>query len=196
MLDILNNDDIDIVCLQETWFSIQDLGYLNMLHSDFHGTGAATVDYRDRLRRGHNPGGVVILWCTHLDMHVACLYINIDWLTGITITISNRTYVILCVYMPYESHAHEYLFLENLGIIKAVIEELDTTCFSVLADWNSDISDSESFFCRHFKQFCEENCWLLFSELLLPANTFTYLSERWDSTSWLDHCVSISGNKV
>ena len=26
----------------------------------------------------------------------------------------------------------------------------------------------------------------------MPANTFTYLSERWDSTSWLDHCVSTS----
>ena len=26
--------------------------------------------------------------------------------------------------MPYETHAHEDLFLENLGTIKAVIEEL------------------------------------------------------------------------
>ena len=40
-------------------------------------------------------------------------------------------------------------------------------------------------------QFCDENNWVS-SELLLPANTFTYLSERWDSTSWLDHCVSTS----
>ena len=125
-------------------------------------------------------------------MHVTCLDLNIDWLTGIKITISNRTYVILCVYMPYESHAHEDLFLENLGTIKAVIEELDTTCISVLGDWNSDISDSESVVFRHFKQFCEENSWLLSSELLLQVNTFTYLSERWDSTSWLDHCVSTS----
>ena len=49
VLDILNNDDIDIVCLQETWLSKQDLGSLNTLHSDDHDTGAATVDYRDRL---------------------------------------------------------------------------------------------------------------------------------------------------
>ena len=94
--------------------------------------------------------------------------------------------------MPYESHAHEDLFLENLGTIKAVIVELDTTSISVLGDWNSDISDSEPLFCRPFKQFCEENCWLLSSELLLPANTFNYLSEGYDSTSWLDHCVSTS----
>ena len=36
---------------------------------------------------------------------------------------------------------------------------------------------------------------MLSSELLLPANTFTYLSERWDSTSWLDHCVSTSDGR-
>ena len=61
MLDILNGDVIDIVCHQETCFSKQDLGSLDMLHSNVHGT-----DYRDRLRRGHNPGGVAILWRTHL----------------------------------------------------------------------------------------------------------------------------------
>ena len=36
-----------------------------MLHSDFHGTGAATVDYRDRLRRCHNLG----VWCGHTMAH-------------------------------------------------------------------------------------------------------------------------------
>lgn len=36
--DKLDDDDIDSACLQQTWFTKQDLGYLNMLHSDFHGT--------------------------------------------------------------------------------------------------------------------------------------------------------------
>ena len=53
--------------------------------------------------------GVAILWRIHLDMHVTCLDLDIDWLTGIKITISNRTYVILCVCKPYESYAHEDL---------------------------------------------------------------------------------------
>ena len=81
--DTLNNDDIDIVCLQETWL------YLNTLHSDFHGTWAATVDYRNRPCRGHNPRGVAVLWCTCLDMHVTCLNLDIDWLTGIEINYNN-----------------------------------------------------------------------------------------------------------
>ena len=122
------NDDIYIVCLQETWFNKQDRGSLNALHSDVHGTGAATVDYRDRLCRGHNQGGVTILWRTCLDMHVTCLNLDIDWLTGKEINYNNRTYVILCIYMPYESHDHEDLFLEHLGTLKAVIEDLNIAC--------------------------------------------------------------------
>ena len=26
--------------------------------------------------------------------------------------------------------------------------------------------------------------------MLLPSNTFTHMSERWHTTSWLDHCLS------
>ena len=68
-MDILNNSDIDIVCLQETWFSKQDLGSLNTLHADIHGTEAATVDYRDHLCMGHNPGAVAIMWRTCLNLY-------------------------------------------------------------------------------------------------------------------------------
>ena len=78
--------------------------------------------------RGHNPGGVAILWRTCLDMHAACLNLDIDWLTGIEINYNNQKYVILCVYMPYESHDHEDLFLEHIETLKAIIEDLNTTC--------------------------------------------------------------------
>ena len=81
-------------------------------------------------------------WRTSLDMHVACLNLDIDWLTAIDINFSNQKCVILCVYMPYEFHDHGDLFLEYLGTLKAVIEDLNTTCISIVGDWNSDISDN------------------------------------------------------
>ena len=36
--------NIDIVCVQETWYTKQDLEQLNNLHPAYHGTGAATID--------------------------------------------------------------------------------------------------------------------------------------------------------
>ena len=51
-------------------------------------------------------------------MQVTCLDLHVynDWLTlatGIKITINNRMYVMLWVYMSYQSHDHEDLFLER-----------------------------------------------------------------------------------
>ena len=59
---LLDDNDNDIICMQETWFTKQDLANLNALHPGVHGTGIATVDNRDELYHGHPPGGVSILW--------------------------------------------------------------------------------------------------------------------------------------
>ena len=77
---------------------------------------------------------MTILWHTCLDLYVTCLKLDTDWLTGIEINISNRKYVILCVYMPYESLEHEDIFLEHIGTLKAVIEYSDTICISIVGD--------------------------------------------------------------
>ena len=47
----------NIVCMQETWYSKQDLDILNNLHPNFSGTGVSTTDYHDGIVRGHPPGG-------------------------------------------------------------------------------------------------------------------------------------------
>ena len=38
----------------------------------------------------------------------------------------------LCVYMPYECSENEDMYLENLGIIKAIIDDLECTCISLV----------------------------------------------------------------
>ena len=80
-VNTIMNKDVDILCLQETWYSKQDLSCLNMLHEDFHGIGASTVDYSDGLRRGHNPGGVAILWRNAYDKYLTPLALDLKWLT-------------------------------------------------------------------------------------------------------------------
>ena len=54
---MLLNDNVNaIICLQETWFTKQDLANLNALHPGCHGTGVATVDNRDELYHEHPLG--------------------------------------------------------------------------------------------------------------------------------------------
>lgn len=85
----MNNNDTDIVCLQETWYSKQDLATLHTLHKTFHGIGAVTVDDTDGLCRGHIPGGVAIMWRSSLDKNGTPLNFYTDWLTGIQISVGN-----------------------------------------------------------------------------------------------------------
>ena len=111
-----------ILCFQETWYSKQDLAVLNNLHPEFHGIGQSTVDNTTGLVHGHAPGGVAIMWRSSLDKYVTPLDFNINWLTGIRIQQGNRICVILCVYMPYECRDNEESYLDNLGIIKTIID--------------------------------------------------------------------------
>ena len=190
--EIFNDKKADIICFQETWYSKQDLAVLNNLHPEFHGIGESTVDNTTGLCHGYAPGGVAIMWRSSLDKYVTPLDFNINWLTGIRIQHGTQIFVILCVYMPYECRDNEESYLDNLGTIKTIIDELDCTCISILGDWNSDISDRTSLFGNHVRLFCTENNLILSSEHFLPDGTFTHYSEAWHTTSWLDHCISTS----
>ena len=77
--------------------------------------------------------------------------------------------------MPYECSENEDIYLEKLGIIKAIIDDVECTCISLVGDCNSNISDSTSLFGNYVKSFCTENNLLLSSETYLPSDTFTYV---------------------
>ena len=92
--------------------------------------------------------------------------------------------------MPYECPLNDDQYVENLSVLTSILDELDATCVSILGDFNSDIGDDKSLFGNHIQQFCSDTGILLSSGILLPGDTFTHKSERWHSTSWLDHCLS------
>ena len=69
--------------------------------------------------------------------------------------------------------------------------DLDTTCFVIVGDWNANIRNGgESMFARHMSQLCMDNSYILSSQALLPTESYTHVSEAWGSVSWLDHIVS------
>ena len=83
---LLDNDDIDILCLQETFLSKQDLSCLNAIHKDFQGIGASSTDTRDKLVTGHPYGGVAILYKSKFAKCISPIYFNLDWVIGIILT--------------------------------------------------------------------------------------------------------------
>ena len=110
--------------------------------------------------------------------------------TGITFNQDGKKYAVLSVYMPYECKANEDKYNEKLGVLHDIFCELQTSCVSILGDWNADTSDRNSEFGRHIKLFCSDINLIISDESILPDDTFTHMSERWHTISWHDHCVS------
>ena len=188
-------DKCDIFCSRETWFAVQDLHVVNNLHSNFHGFGVSTTDYKDGLVSGHPPGGVAIFWRKHLDQYIKPIDLKCDWCTAIEFNTGSNTVVIINVYLPYQCPANEDNYIEKLGYIHAVIDELNTSCYVVglFGDWNANIRDPvNSLFARHMIDFCHDNNYNISTRLMLPDDSYTHVSEAWGSVSWLDHIVSSS----
>lgn len=60
----------------------------------------------------------------------------------------------------------------------------------VVGDMNADLMDKCSLFAKHMLHFSADNNFILSSKLLLPMDSYTYISEAWHTTLWLDHCIS------
>ncbi len=188
VVDTLLNE-CDILCLQETWLAKRDLDKLNTIHKDFHGAGESTTDLSTKLIKGRITGGVAILWNCKYHPMVKVIRLNVDWAIGIDIYFSVKKISILSIYTPYESCEYEDEFLNRLAFTHSFIEDHDSTCVYVNGDFNADVSDSNSPFAKHLVYFCNDNNLVLSSKVFLPNNSFTYVSEAWHTTSWLDRCL-------
>ena len=100
---LLQDKENDIICFQETFYSKQDLSYLNSLHGEFQGVGVSTTDTRDKILSSHPPGGVAILYRVKYAKSISPLQFNLDWVVGISINIGNKKHIILCVYLKTAS---------------------------------------------------------------------------------------------
>ncbi len=80
--------------------------------------------------------------------------------------------------------------LNRLAFISSFIESSIISSVYVIEDINADISDSNSLFSSHIVQLCQDDNLILSSEVCLPVDSYTYLSETWNTTSWLEHCIS------
>ena len=119
----------DILCLQETFLSKQDLGGLNSVHENFHGTGESTTDLSQRIVRGRISGGVAILWRKNLDPVISVVKLQADWCIGVQIKMNNRECIILNIYTPYESRENDDEYVNRLKFIRSFIS--DHQCTSI-----------------------------------------------------------------
>lgn len=97
----------DILCLQETFLSKQDLDGLISNNSSFHGAGESTTDLSLGIKKGRIPGGVAILWNKKLDAAINVIRFGVDWCIAVHFAQQDKEFIILNIYTPYESPHNE-----------------------------------------------------------------------------------------
>ena len=175
-------------------FFQQYLCNLNSLHDDFVGTGTATVDLRNGLWVGNAPGGVAILYRKTLSSSINLIDLGHDWCTGISIKDGNKTVMIVTVYMTYQCVDNESEYLDKLGQLSAVMEDINTSSFLIIGDWNANLRNTgQNMFAKFMIDFCNDHSLQISSQLLLPKDSFSYISDSWGTKTWLDHAFASYG---
>ena len=183
----------DIIAFQETHYSKQNTKCLNSLHDSFVGIGAAKIDESEGIIQGRFSGGVAIMWRSELSKYIKTIDVNVNWCTAIEVTMSGSTFVILNVYLPYQSHENEDLYLEYLGFLNSFIDDMKLTNIVIIGDFNANLGISgTNLFANYMLEFCEERSLKISDKILLPDNSYSYVCKRdgVNHYSWLDHVVS------
>ena len=178
----------DIICLQEIWLDKSELSLFNTFDPSFSGTGVSPVDPTDGLLVGRKYGGVGFLWNKRLQHCIKPLKFPHNWLTGINVSLENSSLTILGVYLPYNSLDNVDSFLQCIGFLQSVIEDLQTGYYMIIGDFNTE-PKSSSTFNTILTDFITESGMVLIDHDLLPPDSYTFVSTAWQSTSWLDHCI-------
>ena len=185
----------DLVFFQETWLAKQQLYLCNSLHEHFLACSVAKVDYAAGILHGRPSGGVSVFYRKTLSKHITPLYFpHCNWCVGIEVNMIDTCFTLINVYMPYESCDNDDEFIHNISILDNIIEGLNHTAYAIVGDWNANMKPINgivsSRFGRHVLEFCNRNNLSLPCRDQLPDDSYTYVSERWGSTSSLDYIVA------
>ena len=156
---------------------------------DYIGNGISSIDDANRINTGRPFGGVGIMWRKHLNTYCTFKEYACDRIVGLEINCNSFSLLILCIYLPFDSSENYDDYMFYLAKMLQIVEEFGSPYVYICGDFNANLLQS-SRFGKELKQVCRDNSFSISDELLLPADTFTFVSSSHGSTSWLDHVLS------
>jgi exonuclease III len=177
----------DLIALQETWLTPDDLPYLNTISDEFSCTGTSAMNMAGGMVRGRNYGGTAILWRRSVFPNVIIVQCNNPRICAVKIMSHERSVLVVNVYMPCDKPENLTEFTNILGAVSAIIDSCNIDCVYILGDFNAHPGEN---FYKELLIFCEDQEWTCIDvEMLKGLPTFTFLCEVWGVTRWLDHVL-------
>jgi hypothetical protein len=177
--------------LQEHWLLPSEINFLQSIHPDFMAFGISAVSEDSALLVGRPYGGTAILFRKQLSnciKHVSCTNPRITAaIIDVFIDDVFRPVLLASVYMPVSSPGHvddEFEF--TCGCIDALIVDCNVCGFLLAGDFNFALnSDRHKFVLGSLASHQP----VLVDQRMLESDSFTYVSDVHNTTSWIDHIV-------
>jgi hypothetical protein len=188
-------EDHDIVLLQETILTDDNLNFLNTLDDNFNYAAVPSTCNNSNNFCGRASGGLAIYWSKTLSSIVRPIFYN-NRIMGLKIINDNNVFLILNVYLPCDYRTNESLtsFRTTLAEISDILESEDVSDVIIAGDFNCDPNKG-----RFFTEFSNliQTYHLHAVDLDLSQDNFTYISAGQNcATSWLDHIVASKKSNV
>lgn len=179
----------DIIALQETWLTNEEIPFLNTISSDFSCTGVSAMDSSAGILRGRPYGGVALLWRCSVFVNVVVIECDNPRICAIKVMSNQKSFLVMCVYMPTDEKANLAEFTDVLSAVSAIIDNCSVDCVYIMGDFNAHPQEQ---FYYELLNFCSDQEWscIDLDRLGLASNTYTYISEINGSRRWLDHILS------
>ena len=186
-------DQYDIVCLQETFLSKDDIRFIYGLRDNINFCISDCL-FNISLNCGRPKGGLLTIWKKHFDSVFTPIIIE-DSYQAIKIRAADGDVIVCNVYMPYDDKSIDQLirYQEILASLSHEIECNPGCKINIVGDFNADPSRLRLW--KEVIEFCND-FGLSVADLSLPSNSFTYLHPAHDTTSWLDHVLSSTPENV
>ena len=153
----------------------------------FHGFEISPTDFSAGFVRGRPFGGVAILCRDSVFCKSHIIYTDNTWSVALQCFNNwNDKFTVINVYMPCDSYENVDNYSECLGYLSALISDIEGK-YVIVGDFNCD-SRSTSPCSSLLVGFCTDEK-LDLADKCLPDSSFTYVSDVWHTSSWIDHCL-------
>ena len=144
------------------------------------------MDCESGLLTGRPFGGIGILWKKSISIFVKTITFDNSRLLGVQITDNQEMLVFINVYLPFQCEDNYEIYVNYLGKLTALAEELATSNIVVLGDFNAA---KDTKFENELLLWCKSNNFIMSDKEILgdDHDTHTYVSDAHCTTSWLDH---------
>ena len=181
-------DDCDILLCQEIVLLEEDLHFISSLSNDFNTISSPSRVAYSNSHDGRPSGGSAIFWRKSLDLAVETCTLHFNY-SLFTVSYNESVFGLANIYMPCDMRTPDSVFCYEtvLGELQCSLDVLNADKILLIGDFNADPSKGN--FWPRLNDFILYNN-LVVNDLMLPIDTFTYLSPAHNSTSWLDHIIS------